>query len=171
MRKQYINYPSNLPVNISYYNIHNYPTHWHNSTEIIYVLEGSINISIDTDSFTLKENEVEIINPDECHSFSSENDNKVLIFQIDPDFFEKYYKAISIQERIGKSKEYFMLEELAIKYRSKHSICEFVNERATDLSDINYILKMDYNSFIIFENEYKTAAPIADLNEKGGYYL
>ena len=58
MRKQYINYPSNLPVNISYYNIHNYPTHWHNSTEIIYVLEGSINISIDTDSFTLKENEV-----------------------------------------------------------------------------------------------------------------
>ena len=94
MRKQYINYPSNLPVNISYYNIHNYPTHWHNSTEIIYVLEGSINISIDTDSFTLKENEVEIINPDECHSFSSENDNKVLIFQIDPDFFEKYYKDI-----------------------------------------------------------------------------
>ena len=86
-------------------------------------------------------------------------------------FFEKYYKAISIQERIGKSKEYFMLEELAVKYRSKHSICEFVNERATDLSDINYILKMDYNSFIIFENEYKTAAPVADLNEKGGYYL
>ena len=77
MRKQYINYSSNLPVNISYYNIHNYPTHWHNSTEIIYVLEGSINNSIDTDSFTLKENEVEIINPDECHSFSSENDNKV----------------------------------------------------------------------------------------------
>ena len=30
---------------------------------------------------------------------------------------------------------------------------------------------MDYNSFIIFENEYKTAAPVADLNEKGGYYL
>ena len=86
-------------------------------------------------------------------------------------FFEKYYKAISIQERIGKSKEYFMLEELAVKYRSKQSICEFVNERATDLSDINYILKMDYNSFIIFENEYKTAAPVADLNEKGGYYL
>ena len=94
MRKQYINYPSNLPVNISYYNIHNYPTHWHNSTEIIYVLEGSINISIDTDSFTLKENEVEIINPDECHSFSSENDNKVLIFQIDPDFLKSITKTL-----------------------------------------------------------------------------
>ena len=53
-------------------------------------MEGSINISIDTDSFTLKENEVEIINPDECHNISpAKNDNKVLIFKIDPDFFEK----------------------------------------------------------------------------------
>ena len=94
MRKQYINYPPNIPVNISYYNIKYYPTHWHNSIEIIYVLEGSLNISIDTDKFLLKENEVEIINPDECHSFSSEVSNKVLIFQIDPDFFEKYYKDI-----------------------------------------------------------------------------
>ena len=129
MRKQYINYPSNLPVNISYYNIHNYPTHWHNSTEIIYVLEGSINISIDTDSFTLKENEVEIINPDECHSFSSENDNKVLIFQIDPDFFEKYYKDIrnvffytnSNDEEDQNGEKYDELKSLLCKI-----LCEFV---------------------------------------------
>ena len=129
MRKQYINYPSNLPVNISYYNIHNYPTHWHNSTEIIYVLEGSINISIDTDSFTLKENEVEIINPDECHSFSSENDNKVLIFQIDPDFFEKYYKDIrnvffytnSNDEEDQTGEKYDELKSLLCKI-----LCEFV---------------------------------------------
>lgn len=129
MRKQYINYPPNIPVNISYYNIKYYPTHWHNSIEIIYVLEGSLNISIDTDKFLLKENEVEIINPDECHSFSSEVSNKVLIFQIDPDFFEKYYKDIknvffytsSNDEEDQTGEKYDELKYLLCKI-----LCEFV---------------------------------------------
>lgn len=86
-------------------------------------------------------------------------------------FFEKYYKDISAQENVERSKEYFMLEELAVKYRTKHSVCEFINERARNLIDINRILKMDDSSFIIFENEYKSAALVINFNEKDGYYL
>ena len=95
MRRQYITYPFDLPIKISYSNIRSYPTHWHNSIEIIYILKGSLDITIDTDSFTLKEREVEIINSDEAHSLYSNEDNKVLIFNIDPLFFEKYYKDIN----------------------------------------------------------------------------
>lgn len=95
MRRQYITYPFDLPIKVSYSNIKNYPTHWHNSIEVIYVLKGSLDISIDTDWFTLKEREVEIINCDETHSLSSKEDNKVLVFNIDPLFFEKYYKDIN----------------------------------------------------------------------------
>lgn len=95
MRREYINYPFNLPIKISYLNIQNYPTHWHNSIEIIYVLKGSLDISIDTDSFTINEREVEIINSDESHKITSSDDNKVLLFNIDPFFFEKYYKDIN----------------------------------------------------------------------------
>lgn len=95
MRREYINYPFDLPIKISFLNIKNHPTHWHNSIEIIYVLKGSLNITIDTDSFTLNEREVEIINSDESHSISAIADNKVLIFNIDPFFFEKYYKDIN----------------------------------------------------------------------------
>ena len=86
-------------------------------------------------------------------------------------FFEKYYRDISLQEKVKKSKEYFMLEELAVKYREKHSLCEFVNERVADLLDINRILTMDDSSFIMFESEYKSAAPVVGFNEKDGYYL
>lgn len=86
-------------------------------------------------------------------------------------FFEKYYKSISMQEKAERTKEYFMLEELAVKYRKKNYICEFVNERAANLLNINRILTMDNNSFIIFENQYKSAAPVTDSNKKGGYYL
>lgn len=95
MRRQYITYPFDLPIKISYSNIKSYPTHWHNSIEIIYVLKGSLDITIDTDSFKLKEREVEIINCDESHSLFSNEDNKTLIFNIDPLFFEKYYKDIN----------------------------------------------------------------------------
>ncbi|WP_294133359.1 helix-turn-helix domain-containing protein [uncultured Clostridium sp.] len=95
MRREYINYPFDLPIKISYFNIKNYPTHWHNSIEIIYVLKGSLHIKIDTDSFTLNEREVEIINSDESHEIQGIDDNKVLIFNIDPFFFEKYYKDIN----------------------------------------------------------------------------
>lgn len=95
MRREYINYPFDLPIKISYMNIKNYPTHWHNSIEIIYVLKGSLHIKIDTDSFTLNEREVEIINADESHEIQGIDDNKVLIFNIDPFFFEKYYKDIN----------------------------------------------------------------------------
>lgn len=95
MRKEFIHYPNDLPIKITYANIKEYPLHWHNAIQIIYVLKGSIKINIDTDSFVLNERDVEIVNIDESHRLYSEEDNKVLIFHIDPYFFEKYYKDIN----------------------------------------------------------------------------
>ncbi|MGV2643753.1 AraC family transcriptional regulator, partial [Clostridium perfringens] len=71
MRKEYITYPLDSPVKISYANIKEYPIHWHNSIEILYVLKGSINVNIDTDSFEVLEKELEIINVDESHRIYS----------------------------------------------------------------------------------------------------
>lgn len=95
MRREYINYPSDLPVTISYATIKEYPIHWHNSVEIIFVLKGRINITIDTDDYELVERELEVINVDEAHViYSKDEDNRILIFHIDPYFFEKYYSDI-----------------------------------------------------------------------------
>lgn len=62
MRKEHIIYNSNIPVKITYASVREYPLHWHNSVEIIYVLKGMVNISIDTDNYSIFENEIEIIN-------------------------------------------------------------------------------------------------------------
>ena len=94
MRKEYVTYNSDLPIQITYATIKEYPLHWHNTIEIVYVLKGKINISIDTDNFELYENELEIINIDESHRLYSDEDNKILLFHIDQSFFEKYYKDI-----------------------------------------------------------------------------
>lgn len=94
MRKEYVNYPSDIPVSIYYANIQNYPLHWHDAIEIIYVLKGSILIDIDTDSYEILEDEIEIVNTEQTHRIYSNEKNRVLVFKIDPHFFEKYYSDI-----------------------------------------------------------------------------
>jgi len=95
MHKEYVNYSSDIPLSISYANIKNYPIHWHHCIEILYVVKGTINLFINTEKFIISENQVEIININEVHSLQSDDENnRVIIFQIDPYFFEKYYDDI-----------------------------------------------------------------------------
>lgn len=94
MRKEYITYPYDMPISVSFLSIENYPIHWHNSIEIIYVLDGSLNVDINLSSSKILKNNIEIINIDEAHRLYSDEENKVLIFHIDPYFFEKYYTDI-----------------------------------------------------------------------------
>lgn len=92
MRKQYIKYIKDLPINIYLVNIMEYPIHWHDAIEILFVLRGTIELRIETGVYTVKEKEIEIINTNEVHGIkSNDDDNLVLVFNIDPNFFEKYY--------------------------------------------------------------------------------
>ena len=91
MRKKYISYMNDLPISISLQSINDYPIHWHNTLEIIFVLEGTVNVLIESGNYEVFEREIEIINCDEAHKIYSKEKNKILIFHIDPTFFEKYY--------------------------------------------------------------------------------
>ena len=95
MRKEYINYMTELPIKISLVNIEEYPIHWHDSIEIIFVLKGTIMAFIETGKFEIEQGEIEIINSDEAHSIKAlDKDNEVLMLHIDPNFFEKYFNGI-----------------------------------------------------------------------------
>lgn len=92
MRKEYITFPQDMPIKISFASIKEYPFHWHNSIQIIFVLEGTIKVTIESGTYELVKNDLEIINVDETHRiFSTDKNNKVLIFYFDVSFFEKYY--------------------------------------------------------------------------------
>lgn len=92
MRKEFVEYIKDLPINIYLANIMEYPIHWHDAIEILFVLRGSIDIGIETEVYTVEEKEIEIINVNEVHSIKSKDKNNlVLIFNIDPNFFERYY--------------------------------------------------------------------------------
>jgi AraC-like DNA-binding protein len=162
MRKEYITYPLDSPVKISYANIKEYPIHWHNSIEILYVLKGSINVNIDTDSFEVLEKELEIINVDESHRIYSNEDNKVLIFHIDPYFFEKYYKDInniffytnSTDDGAQEGDEYDLLRNFLVKLlcESVQKIDDYDKEIESILVDLLYHLINNFH-YLTYEKE------------------
>lgn len=162
MRKEYITYPLDSPVKISYANIKEYPIHWHNSIEILYVLKGSINVNIDADSFEVLEKELEIINVDESHRIYSNEDNRVLIFHIDPYFFEKYYKDInniffytnSTDDGAQEGEEYDLLRNFLAKLlcESVQKIEDYDNEIESILVDLLYHLINNFH-YLTYEKE------------------
>ncbi len=91
MRKENVDYLKDLPINIFLTSIKEYPLHWQEAIEILFVLKGSITLGVESETYRLNERELEIINPNEVYRIESKEDNLVLLIQIDPSFFERYY--------------------------------------------------------------------------------
>ena len=92
MRKEYVDYLKDLPINIFFTSIKEYPLHWQDAIEVLFVLKGSVTLGVESETYNLNERELEIINPNEVYRMESEDeDNLVLLIQIDPGFFERYY--------------------------------------------------------------------------------
>ncbi|KHD36791.1 AraC family transcriptional regulator [Clostridium acetobutylicum] len=169
MRRQYIDYPSDLPVLISYASVINYPIHWHSSIEILYVLKGNFNVTIDSDKYELVENDIEIVNIDEAHSvYSDDEDNRMLIFHIDPAFFKKYFNDIEnmffytniTDDNAQKGEEYDILR----KYLSR-IICEFVQRQEDyDKKIEDILIELLYN---LINNFHYLTSEREELREKG----
>ncbi|MDD3225054.1 MAG: helix-turn-helix domain-containing protein [Clostridium sp.] len=163
MGKEYIDYSLGVPVYIDFVTIEEYPIHWQNAIEILYVLKGKINVTINEETFQLHENEIEIINVDEVHKlYSEDKENKVLIFHIDQYFFEKYYSDIenmffytnTSDEGVQESEEYDELRTfLSI------ILCEFVQknddydeEIESNLVKLLYYLINNFH-YLMYEQE------------------
>lgn len=162
MRKEYTFFNSALPVKVFYSSVLEYPLHWHNCIEILYVLKGEIKLSINTNNFHISENQLQIINIDEAHSISSNADSKLLLFHIDPSFFAKYYKDIhniffytdSSNIESQKGDEYdelrIFLSEILYEYVQKQ---ENYHEEIEDIL-INLLFHLINNfHYLIYEQE------------------
>ncbi|WP_207634170.1 cupin domain-containing protein, partial [Halalkalibacter urbisdiaboli] len=56
MRYQYelIDYQVDLPINIFTHTVESFPYHWHEATEILFVLEGELEIRVNQDNYQLR---------------------------------------------------------------------------------------------------------------------
>lgn len=92
MLKEKSFYKEGLPVNVITANIMEYPIHFHDDIEVVYVLEGSVGLKNGYYTYVLNQGDIFIINDREIHSFNhTDQPNMVMMLQMDISFFSKYY--------------------------------------------------------------------------------
>ncbi|PLS05409.1 AraC family transcriptional regulator [Neobacillus cucumis] len=71
--------------------------HWHDRIEFLFVLRGSIQVFVGREEFSLKENDLLLINSNEIHGVEASEDNRVLLLQIPLTFINKWYPKIEME--------------------------------------------------------------------------
>ena len=167
MLKEKIVYKDELPINVVTANITEYPIHFHDDMEVVYVLDGSVILRNGYYTYTLKQGDVFILNDREMHSFQrTDEDNLVMMFQMDLTYFSRYYDNLKnnffvtdIEDDSDESLEVLrtllariMMEILQKGYGYEHKVIESThNLIACLLSDFQYFVMENGR----FKNELK----------------
>lgn len=62
------------------------PKHWHNHMEIIYILEGSLEVAINNSVYVVQKDQLIVISPRDIHSTINKHGNKSILLQIPYEF-------------------------------------------------------------------------------------
>ena len=167
MLKEKIVYKNELPVNVITANIEEYPIHFHDDMEVVYVLEGSIRLRNGYYTYTLKQGDIYILNDREMHSFENTGEsNMVMMLQMDLSYFSKYYDNLKnnffvtdMEDDSDESLDVLrnilariMMEILQKGYGYEHKVIESThNLIACLMSDFQYFVMEDGK----FKNESK----------------
>ena len=65
-------------------------SHWHDTVEIIYLLEGELMITVENSSFRISAGQCVMITPNQIHSTLCTRPNRAIVFQIPVAFMEKF---------------------------------------------------------------------------------
>ena len=92
MLKERITYKEELPINVAVVKMEEYPIHFHDDIEVVYMLKGSVKLKNGYYTEQLKSGDIFILNGKEIHSFESiEDDNMVMMLHINGNYFSNYY--------------------------------------------------------------------------------
>lgn len=90
-----ITYEKDLPAKIEIASISNYPIHMHPDIQLIYVLEGTVDLNLTFKTYRLKKDDFRYIHSEDIHSLRSEDSsNMVLILSVNIEYLEKIFPNI-----------------------------------------------------------------------------
>jgi len=137
------------PVEITFQSVGDYPYHWHDCLEIIFVLEGTIEIFAGTDNIVLKTGDIEIINFNEIHRIVGKTGNIVLSLKI---------QAELAQEIISDIKD-IVFNSMVVSYHEKkreaidvlgNLIAKFALSITGKVDKIDNIIKADIEEILLY---------------------
>lgn len=95
MLKEKIIFKDELPINVIVADVEEYPIHFHEDFEVIYVLEGSVKLKDGFYTYTLKQGDIFIINNREMHSIQGNGEpNMVMMLHLELGYFSRYYENL-----------------------------------------------------------------------------
>ncbi|MFC3418311.1 helix-turn-helix domain-containing protein [Salinicoccus hispanicus] len=117
-----IDYQVDLPINIFTHTVEQFPFHWHEATEILFVLEGELDIRVNQDDYRLETGDVFLVNENELHFISSRTgfgQTHLLVLQYDNRYFRNLdidieQKSFYLNSKEVEDESIFVLDE--IKY-------------------------------------------------------
>ena len=99
------------------YNGESFDMHFHNSYELIHVIEGSITVKIGVDSFEITKNQFFLISPCAVHSIKGNDGARFFIAIISPDYITDYYGTHQNDVAVR-----FLLDELSLGFINNNMI-------------------------------------------------
>lgn len=72
-RHEIINFGENVPVKCFIHQLGTAERHWHNSLELLFVMQGSIHIVVDGEQYVLEQDDVILINSNSPHELRAEH--------------------------------------------------------------------------------------------------
>ncbi|MDD2217281.1 MAG: AraC family transcriptional regulator [Eubacteriales bacterium] len=88
-------YKDELPVKVLVAEMESYPFHFHEDLEILYVLEGKVELRCGAYTYHLRASDAFIINSNELHYLKADSKNNMLmILHISSSYFNEYYKDL-----------------------------------------------------------------------------
>lgn len=151
-----VNTSDTIPIKIFMHSINKSDMHWHKEIEILLVLEGSIKVRIGKDQYTLQENDLILLNPNEVHStMKTDEENTLLALQMQTELFNKYYPGFNEFRFECKS---FLHEDQERFNEIRHLLARFVweiNKKVPgyEFNIISIISKLGYNLINKFPKE------------------
>lgn len=100
-----INYPDNLPLNLFIHTIGTVEKHWHQSLELLIVIEGNVTITVGNEKSELGIDDVYLVNANQIHDLHAENASIIaiqikpeLLKNVPPEFKATHYKCDSTHD-------------------------------------------------------------------------
>lgn len=101
-----IQYEDGLPIKVQVLKIQEYPWHMHNDIQVIYVLEGEIDLKMTYTRYYLSKNHMHFIHSDDVHGVKGLTENNlVVVLSLNMDYFSQFYPELDTQVFTTKGSE------------------------------------------------------------------
>jgi len=140
------------------------PKHWHNHMEIIYILDGYIEVDINNSTYLVKKNQLIVISPRDIHSTAHKDSNASILLQIPCELLES--NISDVQNIHFECNPYMKGSQNDIKILLK-SFAEIYKNKP-----LGYKLKINsliYDLLFILVNKFSVSVPKLNIQKTDRY--